>query len=403
MKKQNEKISEQKGIGACVWLRAMCIALCVGMMLLTLVGCDSYATQEEVSILKEKLENALDALDAVGSDYDSSKEEIDALKEENSLSKAEIDALKEENSASKGEIDALKGANGTAQAEIDSLKNSNATSNQKIEQLEEKLANAEAQIGMLEGNDVAKDQEISSLVEENASMQGSIDSLESDQEALLREIESLKAQIQELQSNATPEPEPDPVEKIKIYIDQGHNPTSNHNAGAQGNGLYEENLTFTVGKLLEELLEADGRFEVRLSRPTAYTVLGEDNSSSLDARVQGAVDFGADYFISLHTNAFDSDTVQGIEVHVAEEGSASFAFGAELLQGMLASTGLHDRGMKISPDLRVLKNAAMPAALLEMGFITNAEDASMLSQNPDRFAKGIYKGILSYFDLEPST
>jgi N-acetylmuramoyl-L-alanine amidase len=57
--------------------------------------------------------------------------------------------------------------------------------------------------------------------------------------------------------------------------------------------------------------------------------------------------------------------------------------------------------MKQSPNLRVLKNATMPAALLEMGFITNAEDAALLSQHPELFARGIYDGILSYFDLQP--
>ena len=162
-------------------------------------------------------------------------------------------------------------------------------------------------------------------------------------------------------------------------------------------------MTFTIGKLLAQLLTEDGRFEVCLSRPTSNTVLGTDSDSSLDARVQGAKDFGADYFISLHTNAFDLDTANGIEVYVADENSVSYSFGSALLQGLIDSTGLNDRGMKAGPNLRVLKNATMPAALLEMGFITNAQDAHMLSHHPYMFAEGIYNGILSYFDLESSS
>jgi hypothetical protein len=65
---------------------------------------------------------------------------------------------------------------------------------------------------------------------------------------------------------------------------------------------------------------------------------------------------------------------------------------------MLDTTGLKSRGMKQSADLYVLKNATMPAVLLEMGFISNQNDAAFLQQHPDLFAKGIYDGIVDYFD-----
>ena len=52
---------------------------------------------------------------------------------------------------------------------------------------------------------------------------------------------------------------------IRIFIDQGHNP-SGPNTGAEGNGLIEQEITYTVGLYLAELLSADPRFEVRLSR-----------------------------------------------------------------------------------------------------------------------------------------
>lgn len=68
---------------------------------------------------------------------------------------------------------------------------------------------------------------------------------------------------------------------IKIFIDQGHNPTGYHNTGARGNGLIEEDINFQVGIYLANLLENDPRFEVRLSRPTPTTVLGTTNASSL--------------------------------------------------------------------------------------------------------------------------
>ena len=67
---------------------------------------------------------------------------------------------------------------------------------------------------------------------------------------------------------------------IKIYIDQGHNPV-NPNAGSEGNGLREQDIVYRIGQLLAERLRADGRFAVRLSRPTASTQLGTSNATRL--------------------------------------------------------------------------------------------------------------------------
>ena len=102
---------------------------------------------------------------------------------------------------------------------------------------------------------------------------------------------------------------------IKIYIDQGHNPV-NPNAGAEGNGLREQNLVYAIGIELAELLRENPNFEVRLSRPSPETQLGTSNASSLAARVRDANSWGADYFISLHTNASDLAAATGSEAFV---------------------------------------------------------------------------------------
>ena len=186
--------------------------------------------------------------------------------------------------------------------------------------------------------------------------------------------------------------------KVRIFIDQGHNPTSYHNEGAEGNGLYEQDLNFSIGCMLADILEADGRFEVCLSRPYESTVLGVDTASSLKARIDGAEDFNADYFISLHVNAYTEESVNGIEVFVPFGDTESYLFGSFLLNGMVDATALENRGMKQSTDLYVLQNTTMPAALLEMGFISNTEDATLLSEQPELFAHGIYDGITEYLE-----
>lgn len=185
------------------------------------------------------------------------------------------------------------------------------------------------------------------------------------------------------------------VMAIKIYIDQGHNPSS-PNAGAEGNGYVEQDITYEVGILLADLLRANGNFDVRLSRPTEDTSLGTTNASSLRIRVEEAERFGADYFISLHTNAATDPSVSGSEALVYSEPSTASALGEDILVNLNRTTGLRNRGIVLRPGLYVLRKTSMPAVLVEMGFISNPYDARLMSENPELFARGIYDGIVQF-------
>ena len=183
----------------------------------------------------------------------------------------------------------------------------------------------------------------------------------------------------------------------RIYIDQGHNP-QNPNAGAEGNGLQEQNITYRVGQELADLLRANGDFEVRLSRPTPTTSLGTSNTTSLRARVEDANRWGADYFISIHTNASSNSDASGVEAFAYSEPSVAFSLGEDIVENISEVTGLRNRGMKVRPGLYVLRKTAMPAVLVELGFISNASDAALMNSRPDLFARGIYNGILEYLN-----
>lgn len=185
---------------------------------------------------------------------------------------------------------------------------------------------------------------------------------------------------------------------IRVYIDQGHNPVS-PNSGAEGNGYREQDLVYRIGILTAELLEGDPDFEVRLSRPTEDTQLGTSNASSLKFRVDDANAWGADVFISLHNNASSDPSVSGQEALVYERGSTAYSIAESLLSSLSQTTGLRNRGIFIRPGLYVLRRTAMPAVLLELGFITNPSDAELLYERPDLFAEGIYRGLRSYYGL----
>ncbi len=400
----NRSFITNKPEKSCTKLGRLICAICaIVLIFIPCFGCTPHVSTDEFNALKNEFANELDHLKGVN---EAARLEIDILKYKNEAAQQEIDVLKNSNETAQQEIDTLKSSNETAQQEIDALQKTNGAMQKEIDALKGANDEAQQEIDALTGNNEAMQQEIDTLKDSNDAAQQKIDALKSSSEAMQKEIntlqesyaaaqleiERLKKQIEDLQNDPS-------ADKIKIYIDQGHNPSPYHNAGASGNGLFEQDLTFAIGCLLAQLLEADGRFEICLSRPAENTVLGTDNASSLAARVHGAQEFGADYFISLHINSYESDSANGIEVFVAEQDSTSYAFGNSLLQGMLQATNLRDRGMKLNPELYVLKNATMPAALLEMGFISNSGDAALLSESPELFAQGIYNGILAYFGL----
>ena len=186
---------------------------------------------------------------------------------------------------------------------------------------------------------------------------------------------------------------------IKIYIDQGHNP-SDFNTGAEGNGYFEQNITYEIGRRLYNLLLTNPEFTPRLSRPTPETILGTSNSSSLTARVNEANSWPADIFISLHNNAATNPSATGNEALVYSSASTvANNLAARILEQLTLTTGLRNRGIVNRPGLYVLKETNMPAVLVEMGFISNPYDADLLANSPYLFATGIYRGILDYYGL----
>ncbi len=185
---------------------------------------------------------------------------------------------------------------------------------------------------------------------------------------------------------------------IKIFIDQGHNP-ENPNAGAEGNGYREQDLVYEIGVLLADLLRENGNFTVMLSRPTPDTQLGTSNASSLGARVAAANSFGADYFISLHANASTVASASGAEGYVYSLSSPATQLARDIVASIAVAAGEANRGVFARPSLYVLRRTKMPAALIELGFITNYDEAIRMAESPGLYARAVYRGILQYFGL----
>lgn len=178
----------------------------------------------------------------------------------------------------------------------------------------------------------------------------------------------------------------------KVVIDPGHGGTDVGSEGASGK--QEKNFTLSVSKKVEELLEQEPQIEVFMTRT-------DDSFISQESRFRPkyANDLDADLFISIHGNTFSDSSVSGTETFYYHKNSRRLA---EILQKQVVeATGFRDRGEK-KGDLFVVKDTKMPAALIEVGYLTNPQDETKMWTDDfqTRVATSIVEGIKEYFSTK---
>lgn len=176
--------------------------------------------------------------------------------------------------------------------------------------------------------------------------------------------------------------------RIKVAIDPGH---GGHDPGAVGiGGLRETDIVLAVGLKLAELLKKQG-VEVILTRQ-------DEREIDLEPRVSQANRADVDLFVSVHANAISMSRpdVNGIETYYYAAG-ASQELAETVQESLIDATNVNSRGVR-QARFYVLHHTNMPATLVELGFVTGAEDARRLSdpQYRDLLAQGIARGVLHY-------
>jgi N-acetylmuramoyl-L-alanine amidase len=178
-----------------------------------------------------------------------------------------------------------------------------------------------------------------------------------------------------------------PNTRVVVVIDPGH---GGRDPGAVGiNGLQEKQVIFPISLRVAELLEQQG-VTVVMTRRT-------DSTLDLQSRVDIAERARGTLFVSIHANAISMSRpdVNGVETYYASDTGRRLA--AAIQASMLAATGMNDRGVK-QARFFVLRRTSMPAALVEVGFVTGAADAPRLADPAWRevAANAIARGILQY-------
>ncbi|MEW6047756.1 MAG: N-acetylmuramoyl-L-alanine amidase [Bacillota bacterium] len=179
-----------------------------------------------------------------------------------------------------------------------------------------------------------------------------------------------------------------PLTGRTVAIDPGH---GGFDPGAIGvSGTPEKVYNLDIATRLARLLESVG-VEVTMTRRSDVYV-------SLDERVDIASRARASVFVSVHNNASTSASVVGTEVFYSVNNPASQRLAELLYDSLLDKLGTTGRGIRMRRDLRVLRLAEMPAALVEVSFVDHPDDENRL-QNPafrQKAAEAMFAAIVSF-------
>ncbi len=230
-----------------------------------------------------------------------------------------------------------------------------------------------------------------------------------------------------------PKPSLKPAGRFTIVLDPGH---GGIDGGAVGYGrAIEKDLVLSFAKILEERLRAAGPFDVKMTRES-------DEFVSLKQRLAFGQDVGADLFISIHADSLAQRDVRGSTVYTLSkkasdrlseqlansENSVDLIAGlslpeeAETITDILADLTTREtkqfsrqfsgilvnklqnrikliKNPQRSAAFGVLKAPEVPGVLLELGYLSNAQDEKLL-RNPEwqaKVAEVVTQSVVAYF------
>ncbi|HLW32322.1 MAG TPA: N-acetylmuramoyl-L-alanine amidase [Aequorivita sp.] len=171
---------------------------------------------------------------------------------------------------------------------------------------------------------------------------------------------------------------------IVIVIDVSH---GGKDDGFAIDGFKEKDLAFEIALKVVALNKADD-VKIILTREGDYFV-------SLNDRVEYINSLNPDYVISLHMNASDDIEINGFDFFVSSENSLSEKSNvlAHALENSIA-TEFSTNGIK-NANFNILKNVESPIIVIEMGYLSNANDRSILisDDGQQKIAQAIYNTI----------
>lgn len=196
----------------------------------------------------------------------------------------------------------------------------------------------------------------------------------------------------------------DETGKLSIVIDAGHGGMDPGKVGI--NGELEKDINLSIALKLKVAIEKDDKLNavVTLTRTDdmGHYTDSDSNKKMADMRKRCEIieEVNPEMVISIHQNSYHSSKVRGAQVFYYKE-SKSGRLLAEKIQASLVkelSEGNKGRVEKANDNYYLIMNVSCPAVIVECGFLSNEEEAKLLSsgQYQDRIVGAIIEGIREY-------
>ena len=184
-----------------------------------------------------------------------------------------------------------------------------------------------------------------------------------------------------------------------IYVDPGH---GGRDPGALYKDLQEDDINLDISKVLVKKLEEKGAIvyiirndDYDLSNPRAY----ERKRSDLQNRVKLINNKNVDMYLSIHLNTYSSSNWRGAQVFYDDINDKNKIL-AESIQKSFKNYLKSNRKVKEISNLYMYRHIKIPGVLLEVGFLTNANERYLLQQNAyqEKICNSIVDGVINYYN-----
>lgn len=184
-----------------------------------------------------------------------------------------------------------------------------------------------------------------------------------------------------------------------IYIDPGH---GGLDPGAIYKNIEEAPINLEISKKLEEVLISYGAI-VYLTRYEDYDLslpnARNHKRSDLNQRIKLINESNCDLFLSIHLNADSSESWYGAQVFYDDVNTEN-KYLADFLQKEFSSSLKSNRKVKQINDLYLYRKVERPGVLVEVGFLSNANERYLLRQDSyqTKIVDAIANGTINYLN-----
>ena len=216
----------------------------------------------------------------------------------------------------------------------------------------------------------------------------------------------LSVAIFSIDSGVSPIAETSKKSGAVIVVDAGHG-GEDPGVVSDYSGIAEKDLNLRIAQLVKNFLEADGytvimtRTEDTLNYAAGTTKIYEKRKQDLTARKKLIDESNADIAVTIHMNGFKDTKYKGAQTFFPPSSVDSERLAKSIQNSLVTSVDPENDRVALLKKERIIlfKNLEVPTALVECGFLSNAQEEAKLQsiEYQEQLARAIKMGIDDFF------